>query len=196
MNVVEAALRRIAAELDARGVPWALVGGFAVSARTEPRFTRDVDVAVLVDSDAAAEDLVRSLVTEGYVLGAVVEQDDVGVLATIRLVGSGEPGTVVVDLLFATAGIEPEIVAGAEVLELLPGLRLPVACIGHLVALKLLSRDDRMRPQDAADLRALHAVLGPLDEQAARVAVRLIEHRGFARGRRLGALLDEFLGHP
>lgn len=99
-----------------------------------------------------------------------------------------------VDLLFATAGIEPEVVAGADVLELLPGLRLPVASIGHLVALKLLSRDDRTRPQDAADLRALHAVLGPPDELTARAAVSLIERRGFARGRRLGALLEDFLG--
>lgn len=51
MNRVEAALRRVASDLDARGVRWALVGGFAVSARTEPRFTRDVDVAVLVEDD-------------------------------------------------------------------------------------------------------------------------------------------------
>jgi len=33
----------------------ALVGGLAVSARTEPRFTRDLDVAVAVPDDAGAE---------------------------------------------------------------------------------------------------------------------------------------------
>lgn len=48
MNRVEAALRRIASDLDLRQAEWALIGGFAVSARAEPRFTRDVDVAVLV----------------------------------------------------------------------------------------------------------------------------------------------------
>ena len=35
--------------------PFAVVGGLAVSARTEPRFTRDVDVAVAVANEAAAE---------------------------------------------------------------------------------------------------------------------------------------------
>ena len=47
MNSVEAALRRVTADLDRRRLGWALVGGFAVSARAEPRFTRDVDVAVV-----------------------------------------------------------------------------------------------------------------------------------------------------
>lgn len=51
MNQVELALRRIAAELDLLQVSWAVVGGFAVSARAEPRFTRDVDVAVAVGGD-------------------------------------------------------------------------------------------------------------------------------------------------
>src|SRR5262249_57193065 len=59
---------------------------------------------------------------------------------------------VMVDVLFATAGIEPEIVAAAEVLEVLPGILMPVATAGHLVVLKLLARDDENRPQDATDL--------------------------------------------
>jgi hypothetical protein len=32
---------------------------------------------------------------------------------------------------------------------------VPVARIGHLMALKVLARDDRRRPQDFDDLRAL-----------------------------------------
>lgn len=194
MNRIEAALRRIASELDSRQVRWALVGGFAVSARTEPRFTRDVDVAVLVDSDGAAEQLVRSLTAEGYGLGALVEQDAVGRLATVRLISPDADGVgAVVDLIFATAGIEAEIVADAEVLEILPAVSMPVATAGHLVALKLLARDDETRPQDAADLRALALVLGPEDRTTARTAVNLIMERGFARGRSLSAMLDEYL---
>lgn len=62
-----ARLRRLnpeasAADLDRRGLEWALVGGFAVSARAEPRFTRDVDVAVAVEDDHAAEVLVNGLI--------------------------------------------------------------------------------------------------------------------------------------
>ncbi|MGH3897180.1 MAG: hypothetical protein ACRDTA_02795, partial [Pseudonocardiaceae bacterium] len=106
--------------------------------------------------------------------------------------GAGELG-VLVDVLFATAGIESEIVAAAEVLEVLPGILMPVATAGHLVALKLLARDDETRPQDAADLRALHAVLGAADRSAARTAAELIVERGFARGRPLTALTEAFL---
>ncbi|MGH3896720.1 MAG: nucleotidyl transferase AbiEii/AbiGii toxin family protein, partial [Pseudonocardiaceae bacterium] len=84
MNRVEAALRGIASDLDILHIRWALVGGFAVSVRTEPRFTRDVDVAVLVEDDSAAERLVRSLIDGGYRLDAIVEQDAVGRLATAR----------------------------------------------------------------------------------------------------------------
>lgn len=194
VNRVEAALRRIASDLDFRQAEWALVGGFAVSARAEPRFTRDVDVAVLVDGDAAAEQLVRSLTADGYSLEALVEQDAVGRLATARLISPGVNGVgVVVDLIFATAGIEAEIVAEAEVLEILPGVSMPVATTGHLVALKLLARDDETRPQDAADLLALASILGPEDRRTARTAVELIVERGFGRGRSLSALLDAYL---
>lgn len=97
---------------------------------------------------------------------------------------------VVVDVLFATAGIEPEIVAAAEVLEMLPGIDMPVATAGHLVALKLLARDDDTPPQDAADLRA---VLDAADGAAALTAAELIVDRGFARGRPLTALTEAFL---
>ncbi len=194
MNRVEAALRRIAYDLNALHIGWALVGGFAVSVRTEPRFTRDVDVAVVVDDDQAAERLVRSLIDKGNRLDAIVEQDSVGRLATARMISPGADRLgVVVDVLFATAGIEPEIVAAAEVLEVLPGIDMPLATAGHLVALKLLARDDDTRPQDAADLRALRAVLDAADGAAALTAAELIVDRGFARGRPLTALTEEFL---
>jgi hypothetical protein len=59
MISVEAALRRIVADLTFARHAFALVGGFAVSARTEPRFTRDVDLAVAVPDDHAAEAVLR-----------------------------------------------------------------------------------------------------------------------------------------
>ena len=48
------ALRRIQAELTSARVSFALVGGLAVSARTEPRFTRDADLATAVAGGADA----------------------------------------------------------------------------------------------------------------------------------------------
>ena len=190
MNLLEAALRRIASDLERHHRRWALVGGFAVSARAEPRFTRDIDAAVMVENDADAEGLVRALIADGYELLAAVEQDETGRLATVRL-SSPPGGEVVVDLLFASSGIEPEIARSAEPTEIVPGLTLPIATTGHLIALKLLARDDQSRPQDLADLRALRAVATPEDLAAADRAARLISSRGFNRGRDLTAALKE-----
>ncbi|HEU4350010.1 MAG TPA: nucleotidyl transferase AbiEii/AbiGii toxin family protein [Actinoplanes sp.] len=195
MNAVEAALRRITADLNNRGQHWALVGGFAVSARAEPRFTRDVDVAVAVPDDTAAESLVRSLLGSGYRLVASVEQEATGRLATIRLTTPIAPGNqdAIVDVLFASSGIEPEIAAAAEPVEILPGVTVPVAGVAHLIAVKLLARDDRTRPQDLADLNALLGVATPAELEMAREAAKLISKRGFDRGRDLIAALDDLL---
>lgn len=190
MNLLEAALRRVAADLEYQGRHWALIGGFAVSARAEPRFTRDIDAAVAVADDADSESLVRQLLADRYRLLASVEQDETGRLATVRL-GSPLSGDVVVDLLFASSGIEPEIAQAAEISEVVPGLRLPIAVTGHLIALKLLARDDQERPQDLADLRALQGVATPADYETALQAVELISARGFDRGRDLTAALRE-----
>lgn len=95
------------------------------------------------------------------------------------------------DLLFASSGIEPEIARTAELTEVVPGMSLPIATTGHLIALKLLARDDRSRPQDAADLRALQEIATVADLDQASDAVRLISARGFNRGRDLTAALRD-----
>lgn len=191
MNALEVALRRIATDLDLYHRQWALVGGFAVSARAEPRFTRDIDAAVMVDNDADSEELVRSLLGSRYRLLASVEQDETGRLATVRLECPAGGGDIVVDLLFASSGIEAEITQAAGLTEIVPGLSLPIAMTGHLIALKLLARDDQTRPQDLIDLRALMEVATAADLAVARESARLISARGFDRGRDLTAALDE-----
>lgn len=191
MTRVEEALRRIVADLERTSQAYALVGGFAVSARSEPRFTRDIDLIVDVPDDAAAESLLRDLGGRGYVLVAAVEQQATGRLATARLASPAAPeAELIVDLLFASSGVEHEIAARSDALELLDELVVPVARTGDLVALKLLSRDDVTRPQDAADLRALLSVSTAADLATARETVALIVERGYARGRDLLASLD------
>lgn len=77
-----------------------MVGGLAVSARGEPRFTRDIDLALAVADDAMAEARVRDLVGRGYRVLASIEQEATGRLATVRLEAPGENAQgVVVDLL-------------------------------------------------------------------------------------------------
>ena len=108
---------------------------------------------------------------------------------TVRLVGRGDPTRVITDLLFASSGIEAEVVALADDIEIIPGLTLPVARTGHLIAMKLLARDDRRRPADADDLRALAEVASKADWDLAEAACRQIVDLGYGRGRDLVSLL-------
>ena len=94
------------------------------------------------------------------------------------------------DLLFAASGIEVEVVRAAEPIEVGAGLVADVARVGHLIAMKLVSRDDERRPQDRGDLAALVKVADPTEWARAEEAVRLIEERGFARKRDLKAALS------
>jgi predicted nucleotidyltransferase len=190
---LEGVLHRIDADLTSAHVSFALIGGLAVSARTEPRFTRDADLAVAVGNDAQAEALVHTLRTLDYRIESVVEQKAVGRLATVRLVRGPASRAPVVDLLFASSGIETEVVTEAEVLDLLPRLSMRVATTGHLIALKVLSRDDVARPQDLVDLRALLRVATEAELDRARRALTLIAARGFHRGRNLIADLNGLL---
>lgn len=186
---LERLLRRLQGDLSQVDVRYALVGGLAVGARTEPRFTSDIDMAVSVKDDAEAERLVREFIARGYSVLAVVEQTGVGRLATARLRLSGfEP---IVDLLFASSGIEPEIIAEASEIEVFPDLVAPVAEIGHLIAMKVLSRDDSRRDQDKGDLRRLITKASKDDVQIARSLLGIIQARGYHRGKDLLGELDE-----
>lgn len=182
MQSVDEVLRQAAADLDAIGARWAIVGGLAVAFRAEPRFTKVVDLAVAVADDQEAEDIVNRLQVRGYALASLVEQDYVNRLATARLVRpKAGTSSAFVDLLFANAGIEEEIVRGAERLEVLPGIFLPVASIGHLIALKVLAG----RHQDMTDLGYLIVAATDVDLDQARTSAALIQERGFSRGQNL-----------
>lgn len=193
MTSLEAALRQIHTDLTEAHVAFALVGGLAVSARTEPRFTRDADLAVAVASDAEAEALIHTLQVRDYGVEAIVEQEAVGRLATVRLKGLRQPQAPVIDLLFASSGIEREVVQEAEAIELLPQLTIAVARTGHLIALKVLSRDDVNRPQDLADLRALLRVASATELIRARESLALIAARRYDRGRDLLSEMNQLL---
>jgi predicted nucleotidyltransferase len=194
MPTVRRTLVGILRDLAALEQRFALVGGLAVSARTEPRTTRDVDIAVAVDDDSAAEALIFALQQRGYSVATVIEHEMLGRLATVRLQppGGGIAGALV-DLLFASSGIEAEVVGAAESLEVVRGVHAPVATIGHLLAMKLLARDDEERPQDAVDLRALVRQATSRDLELAEAATIAIERLGTHRGRDLSRLLQELL---
>lgn len=176
-------VRRAVAVANAGGHVGVLVGGLAVSARAEPRFTRDADLVVALDTDAEAEAVVRAFLLQGYRLRALLEQSSVGRISGARLI---DPDGVDVDLLTASSGIEAEIVAAADEVEIVGGLRVHVAATGHLIALKLLSVAPG-RETDTVDLRALARVADDDEWGRAASAIALIIERGFHRGRDLTA---------
>lgn len=199
MDRLTAALIRLEKDLRALRCRWALIGGLAVSARTEPRTTKDIDIAVAVGSDLEADSLIRDLQARGYAFlpeefhfhHTVHDR-----VATIRLVSPGLPGAqAIVDLLFASSGIEPEVVAAAEPVEVYPGFRVLVATTGHLLALKVLAAGPR-RLQDFTDLQALAAHASAAERVRARLAVELISERGYDGGKNLQVELEKVLSSP
>ena len=134
-------LREVAADvtgwLSANRFPFALIGGLAVSFRTIERFTKDIDLAIAAESDQQAEQCVRALSGIGYKVQMLLEQRKHDRIATVRLMKAGEDGAVV-DLLFASSGIEAEIVMAAEPIEVFEHLVVPVATVAGLLALKVL----------------------------------------------------------
>ncbi len=185
------ALTRLESDLKVLGLRWAAIGGLAVAARAEPRTTRDLDVAIAVSGDREAEKIVLAMRSRGYFEvpnKGVMEQKDVGRLATVRLLVPGEEREegdefdgLVVDLMFASSGVEPEIVRSAEVMQVMPRVAVPVVRSGHLYALKILAG----RPKDQEDCQSLRRRMKPEDFEEARATLKLIAERGFHRGKNL-----------
>lgn len=193
MNVLEATLRRIPTDMKAVGVDWALVGGFAVSAYAGGRATADIDLAVAIASDAEVDRIVFGLTRLGYEVGPVLEDTESGRTATVRLFSPiQDERKILVDLLINTSGIEDEVVRAAQKRRIRPGFELPIASLGHLIALKVLSESDS-RLQDRIDLRNLVAEATNEDAAVARAAIRLITERGRNREKDLDVRLNEFL---
>lgn len=194
--------KRIASDLSEAAAKFAVVGGMAVAVRVEPRFTRDIDLAVSVPDDPEAERILRSLILRGYRPVAEFDRNDRPRLATMRLKPPGstieqlDAGKVpIIDLIFASCGIEPEVVMAALPLMLFRHVVAPVAQVPHLIAMKVLSHSER-RPQDLLDLQSLIVGANAAELHEARRLVQLIEERGYHNNRslvaELAALVERF----
>jgi hypothetical protein len=188
--MIEEALTYVVGDLHDRRLPWALVGGLAVCARAEPRPTADIDIAVVTADDATAKAYVDDLLAVGYRWKKSIANAQTGRLATVKLDSPAVAKDVAVDLFLASCGVEAEVVGAAEPLEVAPGLTIPVARIGHLIAVKLLWRPSEKRDRD---LRTLIRRAGAEDLTDARHLIDSITRRGYHRGRDLGAALDSWL---
>ncbi len=170
--------------LESHGIKYALIGGLAVSFRAMERFTKDIDLAIVVENDQQAESVVREICSLGFQIDLLLEQQATDRLATVRLVKQ-PGGSVLVDLLFASSGIEAEIAADAEPIEVFPNVVVRTARLHSLLAMKLLSVDPKTRPQDELDIRNLLQVARRDEIDTAERLVRLISERGYHRGKNL-----------
>jgi predicted nucleotidyltransferase len=186
---IEHALGAAIASLQKANRRFALLGGLAVSVRAEVRFTRDVDLAVQVDSDADAEALVFELKAAGYQPVASVEHEERHRLSTIRLLS---PWGVKIDLLFASSGIESEIVDRATTVLLPHAGAVPIGEAEELLAMKVLSMTER-RLQDRIDALQLIACNPKLDLARVRKNLQTIRERGYDRGEDLDGKLAALL---
>lgn len=193
MNVGELELhsQRAINLLTQLGVRFAVVGGLAVSFQAMERLTKDLDLVVAVQDDQESQKIVFEFSQLGYLTADVFEHEHSKRMATVRMISPGI-NPMYVDLLFASSGIENEIVDTAEEGHLFSNINVRVATISSLIALKVLSaRESRMK--DIVDLQSLLEVASPNDIDSSRRLLDLITARGFDRGKDLQRDLDRHI---
>ena len=52
---------------------WALIGGLAVSAQTDPRFTEDIDIGLYLPTENDVEQLIFTLQIKGWSAETILE---------------------------------------------------------------------------------------------------------------------------
>ena len=187
--MIKGVFEYVKATLTELEISWALIGGLAISAQTDPRFTEDIDVNLFLPTDNEVEQLIFTLQRKGWIAETILEQAyfDNNIIATVRFL-TPKSSTVHVDILFASSGIEKEIIEQAEMIEIFQGIVIPIAQIGHLLALKILSESPE-RPRDTPDIKNLISYATESDVRLAKESCQLISTRGFHRQRDLSQLL-------
>lgn len=158
---------------------WALIGALAASFHSEPRTTQDIDIALALRTTEEQEVLIKKLLSRGYHNKQILMQ--VGPFLTMgcRLqIPSNFSNTISLDLLFNASGIEDEIVEQAAIMDLLPGLKVRIASLGHILAMKIVSQNDGNRIKDKLDVQGLLQAASTEDLSMAREALKLIHSRG------------------
>ena len=192
MSFLFSELRRVTNDLHQTGVAWCLVGGLGTSVYAEPRTTKDIDVVVSVPNEQQADNLKDLLLTKGYANPQLLMHTTPTRRMGWRVfIPPSREASIPLDILVTACGIEKNIVASATTIEILPGLSLPVASLGHLIAMKVLSQNSFDRLQDRVDLLALLRNATEQDRIVVERSLKEIVDRGFASGRNLVEELHE-----
>jgi hypothetical protein len=134
------------------GVPYALIGGLAVSLRGQPRVTADVDIVIGADVERSLR-LVAMLERTSFkpLFDGVEEVVQSAFILPLR----HRVTHVKVDLALGLSGFEQRAVVRAEPMDL-AGSNVLVATAEDLLIMKILAG----RPQDDQDVRGLLVAQG------------------------------------
>lgn len=138
--------------LDAERIPYALIGGLAVSLRGQPRMTADVDMVILADVPRSLA-LVQALEGTNFkpLFDGVAEVVQKAFILPLR----HRTTNVKVDLALGLSGFERQAMARAEKLQL-AGVSISVVTAEDLLMMKVLAG----RPQDDQDIQGLMIAQG------------------------------------
>lgn len=143
----EATLRALVKWLRSERVPGLIIGGIAVSLLGRPRFTRDVDVLVLLGEDRWEKSL-NAAAKFGFV-PRIKNPIAFARVSRVFLL-SHKPSGVAVDVSLAGLPFEEESITRVRWTKV-GGLSLPLPTPEDLIIMKAVAH----RPQDIADIAAL-----------------------------------------
>jgi predicted nucleotidyltransferase len=139
--------RDLLRSLNAAGVKYLVVGGYAVMAHTEPRYTKDLDLWIRADLDNA-QVLLAALSEFGAPIADVKPQDFTEPEIFFQI--GVDP--VRVDIMTSVLGLEFEAAWSRRIEVDFSGVQAPVLCREDVLAAKIASGRARDR-RDARHLR-------------------------------------------
>ncbi len=132
--------------LETANIPSALIGGLAVSAWGNPRLTRDIDIKVLLRRDERK----RLLDTLGDDYRSLQANPD-NALRHNGIVFVLSPEGKRIDIALTDTSFDEELIARAQLVEVLPKLKVRVCSAEDLIVLKIIA----IRPQDQQDVATI-----------------------------------------
>lgn len=145
--MIEHAAARLAACLEAAGIPYMVIGGLALAVRGEPRMTQDVDVTLGIDA-SHLDQLLAALA--GQFTPAVTTPADFVKRTNVLPVRDDETG-LRCDLIFSFISFERDAIDRAESVVLDSDSRIRIVSAEDLIVYKLLAG----RPRDVEDVRGI-----------------------------------------